>query len=165
MSLELTSSAFMDGGFIPILYTCKGSDISPELKWTGVPAGTKSFVLIMDDPDAPHGTWDHWVLYNIPANVMELPEDVAALPKGTEVGLNSWNKNSYGGPCPPSGVHRYFFKLYALDAILMPQKNMTKSLLLKSIEGHVLASAQLVGNYGTEVYTMRNAKKEFAETE
>lgn len=165
MDLELTSPAFMDGGFIPIRYTCKGSDISPALKWTGVPPATKSFALIMDDPDAPRGTWDHWILYNIPANVTEIPEDPVTLHKETQVGLNSWKKNAYGGPCPPSGIHRYFFKLFALDTVLTPKKNMTKAELLKATQGHVLASAELVGNFGTEAYTMRNAKKELAECE
>jgi Raf kinase inhibitor-like YbhB/YbcL family protein len=154
MTLKLTSSAFADGGAIPRKYTCQGADVSPPLAWEGVPAGTKSLVLIVDDPDAPDPnaprmTWVHWVLYNLPADATALPEDAgrAVLPKGTAVGLNDWNRADYGGPCPPIGRHRYFHKLYALDGVLTALARPTKADVVQAMTGHVLAEAQLVGTY------------------
>lgn len=154
MSLTLTSTAFDDGGEMPKRYTCEGENVSPPLAWSGVPKGTKSFVLIVDDPDAPDPkapkmTWVHWVLYNIPTGAAQLPEAVRreALPAGTEEGLNDWKKPGYGGPCPPIGRHRYFHKLYALDTLLSGLRAPTKAQLETATEGHVLDRAELVGTY------------------
>ena len=154
MALTLTSSAFSHNGEIPTRYTCEGDDISPALSWTDVPAGAKSLVLIVDDPDAPDPaaprmTWVHWVLYNIPANAGGLAQAVAArdLPGATKEGLNDWKRTGYGGPCPPIGRHRYFHKLYALDVALPDMGRPTKADLEKAIEGHVLAQAELIGTY------------------
>ncbi len=154
MTLKLTSTAFTDGGAIPSTYTCEGNDISPPLAWSGVPAGTQSLVLIVDDPDAPdpakpQRVWVHWVLYNLPADASGLAEAVAeeALPKGTEGGLNDWGRTGYGGPCPPIGRHRYFHKLYALDVRLEGLASPRKSQVEAAMEGHVLAQATLMGTY------------------
>jgi Raf kinase inhibitor-like YbhB/YbcL family protein len=154
MPLSLTSPAFSNGGDIPWRYTCEGSDVSPPLAWSGLPEGTKSLALVVDDPDAPDPkapkmTWVHWVLYNLPPTVGALPEAVSpeALPPGTRQGRNDWNKPGYGGPCPPVGRHRYVHKLYALDAVLAELKSPTKSKLLEAMQGHVLAQAELVGTY------------------
>jgi Raf kinase inhibitor-like YbhB/YbcL family protein len=146
MSIELTSPAFAHGEAIPTLYSCDGDDISPPLQWQNVPAGTQSLALIMDDPDAPRGTWVHWVLYNMPPQTSELPENVA-LTAGSSQGTNSWNRLGYGGPCPPSGTHRYFFKLYALDSELDLAAGATKDQLLAAMEGHILAQGELMGTY------------------
>lgn len=148
--LKLISPAFKHGGKIPKRYTCDGEDISPPLKWVGVPKGTKSFAIICDDPDAPMGTWVHWVYYNIPAQVRSLPENIA--PKenpaiGGIQGINDFKRIGYGGPCPPWGTHRYFFKLYALDEMLDLPSGLTKEELLKRIEGHILDKAVLMGIY------------------
>lgn len=152
MSLILTSLAFAHMAAIPPKYTCQGADISPPLSWSGVPTGTKSLALIVDDPDAPDPaqpkmTWVHWVLYNIPPTVTALPEAVQSLPAGTLEGLNDWQRTGYGGPCPPIGRHRYFHKLYALDIVLPDLKHPTKAQLEKAMAGHVLAEAQLIGTY------------------
>ena len=151
MSLQITSPAFSEGQPIPPKYTCQGSDISPSLAWTNSPEKTRSFALIMDDPDAPMGTWVHWVLYDLPANAAGLPEDVAkiqVIANGAKQGMNTWPRLGYGGPCPPPGKpHRYFFKLYALDAMLDLKPGLTKKDLLKAMEGHVLAEGQLMGTY------------------
>jgi Raf kinase inhibitor-like YbhB/YbcL family protein len=151
MNLSITSTAFSEGQPIPQKFTCQGSDISPPLVWTNAPADTKSFALIMDDPDAPVGTWVHWVLYDLPANTTGLPEDVAktqVIANGAKQGLNTWPRLGYGGPCPPPGKpHRYFFKLYALDRMLDLKPGATKKDLLKAMEGHVLAEGQLMGTY------------------
>jgi Raf kinase inhibitor-like YbhB/YbcL family protein len=154
MPLSLRSSEFSDGGEIPKRYTCEGSDLSPPLAWSGVPEGTKSLVLVVEDPDAPDPkapkmTWVHWVLYNLPSAADALPEGVTpeALPAGTKHGLNDWKRPGYGGPCPPIGRHRYFHKLYALDTVLTGLGSPTKAKLLKAMEGHVLAQAELVGTY------------------
>jgi Raf kinase inhibitor-like YbhB/YbcL family protein len=151
MNLTITSTAFADGQPIPVKYTCQGSDISPPLQWTNTPANAKSFALICDDPDAPVGTWVHWVLYDLPVNVTGLPEDVAKTPvtaNGAKQGMNSWPRSGYGGPCPPPGKpHRYFFKIYALDTMLNLKPGLTKKDLLKAIENHVLAEGQLIGTY------------------
>jgi hypothetical protein len=152
--MTLTSGAFAPGGAIPARYTCDGRDCSPALAWTGVPAGTKSLVLIVDDPDAPDPaapkmTWVHWVLYNLPARDGGLAEAVSSadLPAGTREGLNDWKRTGYGGPCPPIGRHRYFHKLYALDVVLPDLGRPTKAQVEKAIEGHVVARAELVGTY------------------
>ena len=154
MSLTITSSSFSHNGTIPARHTCDGSDISPALSWTDIPDGTKSLVLIVDDPDAPDPaapkrTWVHWVLYNLPPNVNGLPECVEArkLPSGTLQGINDWSRTGYGGPCPPVGGHRYFHKLYALNTILPDVKNSTKAILEKAMQGHVIAQAELIGRY------------------
>lgn len=154
MSMSITSSSFPNHGEIPRRHTCQGHDTSPELLWTEVPDGTKSLVLIMDDPDAPdpaaaQRTWVHWVLYNIPATASGLPEAVAGadLPPGTMEGLNDWERTGYGGPCPPIGKHRYFHKLYALDIVLPDLKQPTKAKLEKEMQGHVIAHSELIGLY------------------
>jgi len=154
MALKLSSSAFTSNGEIPRDYTCDGSDRSPPLSWSGAPPGTRSLALIVDDPDAPDPrhpkmTWVHWVLYNLPASSEGLPEAVAAeaLPPGTREGLNDWRRTGYGGPCPPVGRHRYFHKLYALDAELPDLGAASKADLEKAMRGHVLAEAQLIGTY------------------
>ena len=150
----LTSPAFRDGGAIPRVHTCQGQDLSPALAWSGIPAGAKSLALVVDDPDAPdpaapRTTWVHWVVYDIPATAAGLPEGARAgsLPGGTREGLNDWRRRGYGGPCPPVGRHRYFFKLYALDAALGDLGAPTRAELERAMEGHVLARAQLVGTY------------------
>jgi Raf kinase inhibitor-like YbhB/YbcL family protein len=152
MALTLTSTAFAHGAAIPKLYTCEGKDVSPPLSWSGLPEGTKSLALIVDDPDAPDPaaprmTWVHWVMHNIPPEAKGLAEDVKNLPAGTLEGLNDWKRTGYGGPCPPIGRHRYFFKLYALDTLLPDLKRPNKAALEKAMEGHVLGKAELVGTY------------------
>jgi len=153
MAMVLTSPAFADHGEIPKRYTCEGADISPPLHWSQAPPGTRSFALVVDDPDAPDPrapkmTWVHWVIQNIPADTSSLPEGAArALPAGAVQGINDWKRADYGGPCPPIGRHRYFHKLYALDTVLPGLKHPTKAQLLNAMEGHVLAEAQLVGTY------------------
>ena len=154
MSLILTSSAFVHGGEIPERHGCEGENLSPDLAWSGVPPACRSLVLLIDDPDAPDPraprmVWDHWLLYNLPPDCQGLPAGVreAELPAGTRQGLNSWGRTSYGGPCPPSGTHRYFFKVYALDTLLALKEGATKAELLKAMEGHVLAQGQLMGKY------------------
>lgn len=154
MSLILTSPAFPHGGTIPWRHTCDGDDLSPALVWSGVPANTQSLALIVDDPDAPDPeapkmTWVHWVLYNLPPQATELAKGVAVkdLPAGTLQGVNDWRRTGYGGPCPPMGRHRYFHKLFALDAKLPDLKHPTKAALEKAMQGHVLAQAELMGLY------------------
>ena len=150
MQIEVKSSAFEDGGMIPKLYTCDGTDVSPPLAWTSVPKGTKSIALIADDPDAPMGTWVHWVLFNLPAHLKGLPENVPpqkSLENGGMQGTNDFRKIGYGGPCPPGGTHRYYFKVYALDMEINLQAGATKRKLLKAMEGHILAEGQLIGKY------------------
>lgn len=151
MALNLRSPAFAEGGDIPRKFTCDGPDVSPELAWDEGPAGTQSYSLIMDDPDAPAGTWVHWVYYNIPSSARGVPENV---PKVGEVkgggiqGRNDFGRQGYGGPCPPRGpAHRYFFKLYALDAKLALKPGATKADVEKAMKGHILAEAQLMGRY------------------
>ena len=150
-NLELTSAAFDDGDAIPTQYTCDGEDLSPPLSWGEPPEGTESFALIVEDPDAPVGTWDHWLLYNIPASVRGLEEGVppeAELSDGSLHGQNGWRRLDYGGPCPPSGTHRYFFRLYALDTPVDLEAGATKQELRNAMEGHVLAVGELMGTYG-----------------
>jgi Raf kinase inhibitor-like YbhB/YbcL family protein len=152
--LSLQSPDFHHGDAIPIVHTCEGKDVPPALSWSGIPGGTRSLALIVDDPDAPDPrapktTWVHWVLYNIPPDAGGLPEGArkADLPTGTLEGRNDWKRAGYGGPCPPIGKHRYFFKLYALDTVLPPRGGLTKVELEKEMEGHVLARVELVGTY------------------
>lgn len=149
MSFELTSSAFKQSEAIPNEYTCDGSDISVPMKWTDAPEGTKSFALIVDDPDAPRGTWVHWVLYDIPAEVRELPEGIGpqeSIQSGAKQGRNDFGKTGYGGPCPPAGpAHHYHFKLYALDQMTGLKPKATKQQLLDAMKGRVLAETRLIG--------------------
>lgn len=154
MPLTLSSSAFVHGGAIPARHTCQGEETSPPLAWSGLPEGTRSLALIVDDPDAPDPAtpkrvWVHWVLWDIPPDSDGLPDGVTsdALPPGTRVGMNDMNDFGYGGPCPPIGRHRYFHKLYALDTVLGELEEPTKRSLLKAMEGHVLATAELMGTY------------------
>ncbi len=151
MAFELRSSAFARGQEIPVKHTCDGADLSPPLNWSDPPANTKSFALIADDPDAPAGTWMHWVLYGLGADRRELPEGVPAkdtVPGLGSQGLNDFRRVGYGGPCPPRGpAHRYFFKLYALDGELPVSPRKSKAELLKAMEGHILGHAELMGRY------------------
>jgi Raf kinase inhibitor-like YbhB/YbcL family protein len=154
VSLKITSTAFQAGGSIPSKYTCEDRDLSPPLTWSGAPSGTKSFALIVDDPDAPdpakpQRVYVHWVLYNIPATTISLPENASkkGLPKGAVQGKNDWGKAEYGGPCPPIGRHRYFFKLYALDTELTGLSSPTKGDLERAMKVHVLDSGELIGTY------------------
>jgi len=151
MNIQITSPAFAAGQPIPEKYTCDGLDVSPPLQWTNAPAGTKSFALIADDPDAPMGTWVHWVLYNLPAGTTSLAENSPKLPElpgGVKQGVNDFRQIGYGGPCPPHGKpHRYCFKLCALDMPLDLPSGATKADLLKAMTGHVLAEGQLMGTY------------------
>jgi len=154
MTLKLVSAAFSEGGAIPQKYTCEGEDISPPLSWSGAPAGTRSLVLIVDDPDAPDPrapkmTWVHWVLYNLPPASTGLGEGVKAnaLPQGARSGVNDWKREGYRGPCPPVGRHRYLLKLYALDAMLTGLSRPTKAAVEAAMRNHVLAQATLTGTY------------------
>ncbi|MFH0877549.1 MAG: YbhB/YbcL family Raf kinase inhibitor-like protein [Candidatus Omnitrophota bacterium] len=151
MALELKSLAFEQGKEIPRPHTCEGKDASPALSWQDVSSETKSFALICDDPDAPMGTWVHWVLYNIPSDARSLPEGVSleqTLPDGSRQGVNDFRRLGYGGPCPPPGKpHRYFFKLYALDTVLDLKGHVTKEALVRAMERHILAEAILMGTY------------------
>ena len=146
MAFELTSSAFAHGERIPTRYTCQGHNISPPLQWRDPPSGTQSLALIMDDPDAPRGTWVHWILFNLPVMLLDLSERTD-LPADSQEGWNSWGRPGYGGPCPPSGTHRYFFKLYALDTKLKLSPHPDKAQLLQAMEGHILGQAELMGTY------------------
>jgi Raf kinase inhibitor-like YbhB/YbcL family protein len=154
MTLELSSQAFSPNAPIPAIYTCDGRGISPPLSWSGLPPNTRSLALIADDPDAPDPkapkmTWVHWVLYNIQAEANGLAENAGSgeLPGNTLEGVNDWGRTGYGGPCPPIGRHRYFFKLYALDTLLPDLGNPRKEILLEAMESHVLGQAELVGTY------------------
>jgi Raf kinase inhibitor-like YbhB/YbcL family protein len=150
MSLTLSSSAFQDGRPILSVHTCDGRDSSPPLSWSGTPQGTKSVALISDDPDAPGKTWVHWVLYNVPSTVTRLPEGLPPdreLADGSRQGMTDFGRVGYGGPCPPSGTHRYFFKLYALDTVLSLAPGATKAQLEAAMKGHVVTQAQLMGTY------------------
>ncbi len=150
MVYQLSSPVFSHKSAIPVKYSCKGENISPELTWTDPPEGTMSFGLIMDDPDAPAGTWVHWVMYNIDGKLRGLPESVPVKKEIANLGVsgtNSWSKYGYGGPCPPVGTHRYFFRLYALDTILDLKPGATKPDLIKAMQGHILEVAELMGTY------------------
>ncbi|MDH7599598.1 MAG: YbhB/YbcL family Raf kinase inhibitor-like protein [Sedimentisphaerales bacterium] len=148
--MKVTSTAFADGGIIPSKYTCDGQDISPPLQWEGVPSGARSIAIISNDPDAPVGTWVHWVIWNIPPTATGLPEALPRdpkLPDGARQGINDFGRPGYGGPCPPSGTHRYYFKVYALDTLLDLPTTARKPDLLKAMQGHVLAEGMLMGRY------------------
>ena len=148
--LTVISSAFREGEMIPAKYTCDGEDVSPPLAWSGAPADTVALALIANDPDAPVGDWVHWVWYDLPATVDSLPEAIQAgqpLPGGGSQGVSSFRKQGYGGPCPPSGVHRYYFTLYALDQPTSLPAGTTRQEVLQAMEGHILASGQLIGRY------------------
>ena len=148
--MKLTSPAFTEGGMIPAQYTCNGADISPPLAWEEVPEDAKSLALIVDDPDAPVGTWVHWVLYNLPASTRELKENITKtkiLPDGAMQGTNDFRKIGYNGPCPPGGTHRYFFKLYALDEMVDLNPGARKKDLVDAMKGHILAECQLMGRF------------------
>jgi Raf kinase inhibitor-like YbhB/YbcL family protein len=152
--MKITSPAFTHNEAIPSQYTCDGQDISPALEWSDLPEGTKSLVLIVDDPDAPDPKapkmiWVHWVLYNIPPSATGLPQAVKSqdLPEGTKEGVNDWKRTGYGGPCPPIGRHRYFHKLYALDVVLPDLGKATKKVIEKAMEGHMLGEAEMIGTY------------------
>lgn len=152
MSLDLKSDAFVSGQSIPAKYACTGRNISPGLSWGEPPAGTQSFALIMDDPDAPMGTWVHWVLYNIPASRRSLQEDLPVTGKNVDpdavfFGKNSWGEIRYGGPCPPSGTHRYYLRLYALDTTIGLLPGATKEEVLREMQGHILAQGELMGTF------------------
>ena len=144
-AIQVTSSAFQEGEFIPVKYTGDGQDINPPLRFQGVPPGAQSLVLIVDDPDAPVGTWNHWLLWNIDPKTTELAE--RTVPPGAVAGTNDFRDRDYGGPCPPSGVHRYFFKLYALDTVLNLSVAANRAALDRALQGHVLAQGQLMGRY------------------
>lgn len=154
MSFILSSASFPNNGTIPPRHTCDGDDISPQLAWSGLPPGTRSLALIVDDPDAPDPaaprmTWVHWILYNLPPTVASLAEGIApgALPPGTRQGINDWQRTGYGGPCPPIGRHRYFHRLFALDIMLPDLQWPTRAVLEKAMTGQLLAQAELVGHY------------------
>jgi Raf kinase inhibitor-like YbhB/YbcL family protein len=144
-TLTISSPAFKHNGHIPPKYTCDGSDVNPHLVIDNIPSGTKSLALIVDDPDAPRGTWVHWVVWNIGPETKEIKEN--AVPAGASQGMNDFRKQNYGGPCPPSGTHRYFFKLYALDEMLTLQKTTTKADLERAMKGHILGQMEIVGLY------------------
>lgn len=152
-TLEVTSPVFSNGGSIPQKYTCQGEDSSPALSWSVPPAGTKSLALLVEDPDAPAGTWVHWIVYNMPPNANGLPEGASQgkasqfhLPQNSIQGKTSFNRADYGGPCPPTGSHRYYFRLYALD-ITLDKPSLNKSALLAAMDGHILATGELMGTY------------------
>jgi Raf kinase inhibitor-like YbhB/YbcL family protein len=145
--MEIISPSIKQGGTIPTVHTCDGTDISPALSWTGVPEGAKSLVLIVDDPDAPMGTWAHWILYNLPPETTGLPENIQELPVGTRRGETSFRYTHYGGPCPPDREHRYYFKLYALDSLIDLPEGAKQEQVEKAMEGHQLAKAVLMGRY------------------
>jgi Raf kinase inhibitor-like YbhB/YbcL family protein len=154
MTMKVTSSAFQQGGAIPAKYTCEGQDISPPLAWSGAPDSTKSIAIVVDDPDAPdpakpQRVYVHWVVYNIPAGTSSLPESASksGMPKGAEQGKNDWGKPQYGGPCPPIGRHRYFFKVYALDTTLSGLSGPAKADLERAMKGHIVDSGELMGTY------------------
>ena len=148
--MKLTSTDIQEGGIIPVHFTCDGEDISPSLQWSEVPENTNSFALICDDPDAPVGTWVHWVLFNIPGNVRSLDQGVDAVENignGAIHGINDFRRLGYGGPCPPNGSHRYFFRLYALDAMLNIEPGCTKADLMEAMQGQVIDQATLMARY------------------
>jgi len=153
MELKIESPAFKEGELIPSKYTCDGENLSPPLYWKNAPKETKSFALINDDPDAPNGDWVHWVIYNIPALTHELKEGASSkklLPKESIEGITSSRKTGYGGPCPPSGIHRYFFKLYALNTVLNLLAGANKNQMLDAMKGHIISQTTLIGKYSRQ---------------
>ena len=156
--LSITSPAFPANGPMPSRYTCEGEGLSPPLQWSRLPSGTRSLALIVEDPDAPDPaaprmTWVHWVIYNLPVNVSGLEQAAQSLPPGARSGHNSWDRDAYGGPCPPIGRHRYFHRLYALDTMLPDLDHPTAAQLRQAMQGHVLAQAELIGTYQKEKST------------
>jgi Raf kinase inhibitor-like YbhB/YbcL family protein len=152
MTFSIRSPAFADGEEIPVEHTCDAEDVSPALEWSGAPAGTKTFALVVHDPDAPDPAapkqdYVHWILYDLPASCARIPEGVGFFPEGTREGTNDWNRTGYGGPCPPIGRHRYYFRLYALDVALGDRGQLTRAALDESMAGHVLAEAVMMGTY------------------
>ena len=150
VSIKLTSTAFQDGGMIPAKYTCDGQNVSPPLNWSGTPANVQGFALVCEDPDAPGKTWVHWVVYDLPSTITQLPEAAPAqetLASGGKQGKNDFGKIGYGGPCPPSGTHRYFFRLYALDKTTDLKAGATKDQLMNATEGHIIGQGELMGRY------------------
>jgi len=150
VNIIVSSPAFKEGEAIPKKFSCDGDNVSPPLEWSGIPAGTKSIALIADDPDAPRGTWVHWVLFNLPADTKGLSENVprhSTLKNGARQGMNDSRQLGYDGPCPPGGTHRYYFKVYALDSVLPLDTGATKAQLLKSMEHHILGEGQVMGTY------------------
>jgi Raf kinase inhibitor-like YbhB/YbcL family protein len=150
LEIKITSPAFEEGGLIPKKYTCDGNNVSPPLKWDFVPRGTESIAIIYEDPDAPSGTWMHWILFNLPAECRELAEnlpDDETLPDGTRQGINDFGSIGYSGPCPPWGIHRYFFKIFALDCTLDIVHLVDKDILNLAMGDHILATGQLMGRY------------------
>lgn len=150
MEIKIVSSAFEDGGMIPSRYTCDGENVSPPLQWEGLPGNARSIAIICDDPDAPMGTWVHWVVFNLPAETKELAEnfpDDETADNGIRQGVTDFGKTGYGGPCPPSGTHRYFFKIYALDTKIDVVSIMDKKSLLAAMQDHIIAQGQLIGRY------------------
>lgn len=163
---QLSSPRFKDGETIPIAYTCEGDDLPPPLHWEGEPPGTRSFALVMQDPDAPdpsnpQTTWTHWVLYNLPPNIHDIPESMLpeSLPAGAREALNDWKRMGYGGPCPPIGRHRYFYRVFALDTVLPDMGHVTWKQLESSMKGHILAQTELIGTY-EKVQGYQDAHKE-----
>ena len=149
-NISISAEAFQSGGAIPEEYTCDGSDVSPALSWRGIPANAKSIALIMDDPDAPMGTFVHWVLFNIPPGTAKLPRGVPknrTLNDGSSQGITDFGRTGYGGPCPPGGTHRYYFRLYALDTMLDLQPGSSRKQLENAMKGHILAQGELMGKY------------------
>ena len=150
IKMKLTSAAFKEGGMIPKKYSCDDEDISPPLNWENIPSKTKELAMICDDPDAPMGTWVHWVIYKISPQVKGLTENIPTekkLSSGMVQGMNDFGRIGYGGPCPPGGTHRYFFKIYALDAVINLEPGATKAQVLRAIQGHILEETQLIGKY------------------
>lgn len=146
-NLQIQSSAFTNNELIPDKFTCNGSNLSPELTWKNIPSNTKSLTLIMDDPDAPSGTWTHWVLFNLPPNINSIEENIKTLVPEVSLGKNSWQKNAYGSPCPPSGTHHYIFTLYALDIPFTSDKLFNNTTFFKEMQDHILATATITGIY------------------
>lgn len=149
-SISLKSTAFKNGGMIPKAHSCDGKDVSPPLSWSGVPKGTQSLAIVCEDPDAPAGIWVHWVVFNIPTDVNKLPKGLppdGTLRDGAKQGMNDFHRLGYGGPCPPSGTHRYYFRIYALNKKLDRKPGLTKFQLIRAMEGHILAQGQLMGKY------------------
>jgi len=165
--MELKSSSFTEGANIPPKYTCDAEDLSPQLRWDNAPAGTRTFALIVDDPDAPVGTWVHWVIYDLTAEIKELPEGVVktdTVERGAKQGINDFRRVGYYGPCPPPGSpHRYFFKLYALDTGTNLKPRASKQQLLDAIKGHILGEAQLMGRYGPLIQSIQRPKPDTAD--
>lgn len=150
MTMQLKSPAFEEGGMMAARFTCDSADVSPALEWSGAPAGTRTFAIVCDDPDAPGGSWVHWLIFNIPVTSIRLNEGILkqkTLENGARQGTNDFRRIGYGGPCPPSGVHRYFFRMYALDTVLALAAGATRVQLLEAMAGHILAETQLLGRY------------------